>query len=71
MVVVIRSLHLEAGSSRGLTATLDAAEAAEAHGNEHATLGSLGAFANQLRPQSGKALSEDHADLLAVLVAGL
>lgn len=55
------------GVAAGLMAKLDAAEAAEGRGNANAKAGSLGAFRNQVRAQSGKALTGEQAHVLTVL----
>lgn len=55
------------GVAAGLAAKLDAAEAAEERGNANAKGGSLGAFRNQVRAQTGKALTGAQAHVLTMM----
>jgi hypothetical protein len=57
--------------AHALQAKLDAAEAAETRGNGHAKGGALGAFMNQVRAQSGKALTPAQANVLLTLAKTL
>jgi len=57
------------GVANGLNAKLSAAEAAEARGDAAAKAGAIQAYLNQLRAQSGKALTAREARALAI-VAG-
>lgn len=59
------------GVAHALQAKLDAAEAAETRGNGHAKGGALGAFMNQVRAQSGKALTPAQANVLLTLAKTL
>jgi hypothetical protein len=60
-----------AGVGKPLIAQLDAAEAAEQHGNARARAGLLHAFANHVRAQQGKTLSAREALVLITLAAAL
>ena len=59
------------GVTAGLVAKLDAAEAAEKRGNANAKAGPLGAFRNQVRAQSGKALTAAQVHVLTVMAGTL
>ena len=59
------------GVAHGLIAKLDAAEAAEKRGDLESKAGALGAFANQVRAQTGKALTLKQAIVLSTLVGTL
>ncbi|MEX2646412.1 MAG: ExeM/NucH family extracellular endonuclease [Gaiellaceae bacterium] len=59
------------GIANSLCAKLRAAEAADARGNANAKAGALGAYMNELRAQSGKALTADQAELLIELSSTL
>jgi predicted extracellular nuclease len=61
----------KAGVANALCAKLEAAEAADARGNANAKAGSLGAYVNQLRAQSGKAITAERASFLISLVPEL
>jgi hypothetical protein len=61
----------KAGIAHALCAKLSTAQAAAARGNAGAKSGALGAFANQLRAQSGKSISASDATLIERLLAGL
>ena len=61
----------KAGLSNSLISKLDAAEDAERRGNARAKAGALGAFENELRAQSGKALTAAHAHVLQTLARTL
>jgi hypothetical protein len=59
---VLSSLHISDDDVLlGVLAKLDAAEDAELRGNAKARAGQLGAFRNQVRAESGHALSPDAA----------
>ena len=57
--------------AKALSAKLDAAEAAEDRGNHNAKAGQLNAFRNQVRAQTGKALTPAQAHVLQVLSSTL
>ncbi len=59
------------GVAHGLTAKLDAAQAAEQRGNLSAKAGELKAFANQVNAQTGKALTPNQAEVLLTLARTL
>jgi prepilin-type N-terminal cleavage/methylation domain-containing protein len=59
------------GLAHALAAKLDAAEAAERRGDIEAKQGALGAFANQVRAQTGKALTFNQAIVLLTLARTL
>jgi prepilin-type N-terminal cleavage/methylation domain-containing protein len=59
------------GVAHGLIAKLDAAQASEARGDLRAKAGELGAFANQVRAQEGKALTPNQALVLRTLARTL
>jgi prepilin-type N-terminal cleavage/methylation domain-containing protein len=59
------------GIAHALSAKLDAAEAAERRGEIEAKEGALGAFANQVRAQTGKALTPNQAVVLLTLARTL
>ena len=59
------------GIAHALIVKLDAAEDAEERGNLSAEAGALGAFANQVNAQSGKALTPKQAQVLLTLVQTL
>lgn len=59
------------GIANALCAKLDAAAASAARGNENAKRGQLGAYVNQLKAQSGKAVSAADAARLSALAATL
>lgn len=59
------------GIAHSLSVKLDAAEAAERRGNLQAKSGALGAFANEVRAQSGKGLTAEHARVLLTLAKTL
>ena len=59
------------GVSHGLIAKLDAAEAAEKRGDLDAKAGALGAFVNQVRAQTGKAITLNQALVLSTLARTL
>ncbi|HEV8118431.1 MAG TPA: prepilin-type N-terminal cleavage/methylation domain-containing protein [Thermoanaerobaculia bacterium] len=59
------------GVAHALAAHLDAAESAEARGNAAAKAGALRAFENQVRAQSGRALTPAQAEVLLILVRTL
>ncbi len=61
----------KAGIANALCAKLDAAERADARGQANAKAGSLGAYVNQLRAQSGKAITAERAEFLIGLVPEL
>ncbi len=54
-----------------LIAKLEAAEASEMRGNSHARAGQLNAFSNEVRAQTGKALTSEQAEVLLTLVRTL
>lgn len=64
----LRNLHAcyisSAGVANALNAKVDAAEAAEQRGNQNAKAGALNAYQNQVRAQTGKAITADHARVL-------
>jgi hypothetical protein len=57
----------DSGVTDGLIAKLDAAEAAESMGHTQAKAGQLKAFQNQVRAQTGKALSEPQSRTMLAL----
>jgi prepilin-type N-terminal cleavage/methylation domain-containing protein len=59
------------GVGHALIVKLDAAEAAEKRGDQDAKAGALGAFANQVRAQTGKALTLKQAVVLSTLAGTL
>jgi len=59
------------GIAHALIVKLDAAEEAEERGNLAAKAGALGAFANQVSAQSGKALTPKQAQVLLTMVQTL
>jgi hypothetical protein len=61
----------KAGIANALCAKLEAAEAADARGQENAKAGSLGAYVNQFRAQSGKVITAERASFLIGLVPEL
>ncbi|MEX0674439.1 MAG: ExeM/NucH family extracellular endonuclease [Gaiellaceae bacterium] len=66
-----RSAVSKEGIANSLCAKLSAAEAADARGNAQAKAGALGAYANELRAQSGKTISAEDAELLIELAGTL
>jgi len=71
LCALTRSYVDNAGIANALCAKLEAAEAAEARGNENAKRGALGAYVNQLEAQSGKSITADSAAWLAGLAGSL
>ena len=61
----------KAGIANALCSKLGAAERAHARGDASAKAGSLGAYVNQLRAQSGKAITAERAEFLIALVPEL
>ena len=61
----------KAGVAKSLVATLEAAQAADARGNENARAGQIKSFTNEVSAQSGKALTASQAELLIQLAQGL
>ncbi|MEO8191842.1 MAG: type II secretion system protein [Acidobacteriota bacterium] len=59
------------GLAHALSVKLDAAEAAEKHGNLQAKAGALGAFENEVRAKSGKGLTAAQARVLLTLAKTL
>jgi predicted extracellular nuclease len=56
------------GIARSLCAKLDAADAADARGNDEAKDGALAAYVNELRAQTGKSITAERAEQLIELV---
>jgi hypothetical protein len=61
----------KAGIAKSLCAKLEAAQRAGARGDSEAKAGSLRAYANELRAQSGKAITAERAEFLIGLVPEL
>ena len=59
------------GIAKSLCAKLDAAERADARSQANAKAGALGAYMNELRAQSGKAITAERAAFLISLVPEL
>jgi YVTN family beta-propeller protein len=68
----VSSLNLDAGNTAALLASIKAAEAALARGNENAARGQLGAFVNKVQAlKKSRRLAADVADSLIQLVQAL
>lgn len=61
----------DSGVTNALVSKLDAAEDAESRGNGKARAGKLGAFRNQVRAESGKALTSDAARTILAISSTL
>ena len=71
MCELTRAYVEKEGIAHALCAKLEAAAAADARGQAQAKAGSLGAYVNQLRAQSGKAITAERASFLISLVPEL
>ena len=68
---LVRRLVGDAGVADSLCAKLTAAEASAARGDSNALAGQMGAFANEVEAQTGKAISAENAALLLRLAGEL
>ena len=66
-----RYLVTDPGVAQGLTDKLNAIATAIAQGNAQAKAGVVGAFINQVKAQTGKSITAEHAATLIRLVMAL